>query len=191
MTPLAFLGHRLAPRHRAGGLVARFLRDESGSPAVEFALVAAPFIALTLALLQVGLIYFAQEALETGTEETARLVLTGQVSGQLNEASILGMLCPNMPSLFTCDAGHVMVDLQPTPSFNNANVSKPTLTYDSNGNVNNTWTVNAGAPNDIMVMRVMYGWPVYLGPLGLNFGNMQNNRLLLMATSVFKNEPPH
>ena len=50
-------------------------------------------------------------------------------------------------------------DLQPASSFNNANVSTPTLTYDANGNVTNTWTVNAGAPNDIMVtVRKCFTW---------------------------------
>ena len=187
MTPLAILRHRLAPRVR--GLVARFLRRQSGAAAVEFALVSAPFIALTLALLQVGLIYFAQEALESATEQTARLVLTGQAQSQAPTQSLFHQaLCNNSPGLFAC--GSLMVDLQPTPSFANANVSQPTLTYDANGNVTNTWQYNPGAPNDVMVLRVMYPWPVYLGPLALNFGNMQNNNLLLMATSVFKNEPP-
>ena len=97
-------------------------------------------------------------------------------------------LCTNSPGLFNCST--LYVDLQPAASFANANVAQPTLTYNPDGSVSNTWTYNPGAPNDIMVMRVMYPWPVYLGPLALNFGNMQNNNLLLMATSVFKNEPP-
>jgi Flp pilus assembly protein TadG len=189
MTPLSILRSRLAPRRGVRGLVARFLRRQNGAAAVEFALVSAPFIALTLALLQVGLIYFAQEALESAVEQTGRLVLTGQVQNPaLTQAQFHQKLCDNSPGLFTC--GSLMVDLQPAPSFANANVAAPTRTYDANGNVTNTWQYNAGAPNDIMVMRVMYPWPVYLGPLALNFGNMQNNNYLLMATEVFKNEPP-
>jgi Flp pilus assembly protein TadG len=188
MKPLAILRHRLAPRRGVRRIVSKFLRRQNGSTAVEFALVAAPFIALTLALLQVGLIYFAQEALESTVEQTARLVLTQQVTNaNTSQSQFASKLCANSPGLFTCSS--FMIDLQPASSFNNANVSQPTLTYDANGNVTNTWQYNAGAPGDIMVMRVMYPWPVYLGPLALNFGNMQNNNLLLMATSVFRNEP--
>jgi hypothetical protein len=36
---------------------------------------------------------------------------------------------------------------------------------------------------------VMYQWPVFLGPLGLNLANESNGNLLLMATATFKNEP--
>jgi hypothetical protein len=38
-------------------------------------------------------------------------------------------------------------------------------------------------------MRVMYQWPVFLGPLGLSLSNESNGKLLLMATAAFKNEP--
>ncbi|GAA3261122.1 hypothetical protein GCM10020258_24170 [Sphingomonas yabuuchiae] len=46
---------------------------------VEFALVAAPFIALLLAILQSSLAYLAQEALESAVEVAARGIVTGQV----------------------------------------------------------------------------------------------------------------
>ena len=41
----------------------------------------------------------------------------------------------------------------------------------------------------IVVVRVMYLWPVFLGPLGLNLSNQPSNKRLLMATAAFKNEP--
>jgi len=170
------------------GTAARFRRREEGGAAVEFALVAAPTIALLVGILQVGLIYFAQQALETAVEQSARLVLTGQaLSAGLTQSQFATAVCNNSPGLFNC--GSFMIDLQPATSFANANVAKPTLTFDAHGNVTNTWQYNAGNPGDIMVMRVMYQWPVFLGPLGLNLSNLSNNMLLLMATSVFRNEP--
>jgi Flp pilus assembly protein TadG len=193
MTPLSVLRLRPAPRRWRRGVVAWFMRRQGGSAAVEFALVSAPVIALTLAILQVGLIYFAQEALESAVEETARLVLTGQVQATSTTPALTApqfkqQLCNNSSGLFTCN--NFMIDLQPASSFANVDVSKPTITYDPvTGQPNNTWQYNAGAPGDIMVMRVMYPWPVFLGPLALNFGNMQNNNLLLMSSSVFRNEP--
>jgi hypothetical protein len=65
----------------------------------------------------------------------------------------------------------------------------PTLTFDGNGNVTNNWQYNPGNPGDIVVMRVMYQWPVFLGPLGMSLQNESNGNMLLMATAVFKNEP--
>ena len=42
-----------------------FLRRAEGAAAVEFALVAAPFIALIAAIFQVGLIIYATQSLQT------------------------------------------------------------------------------------------------------------------------------
>ena len=46
-------------------LVRRFVRQEDGVAAVEFALVAAPFLALIFAILETALVFFAGQALET------------------------------------------------------------------------------------------------------------------------------
>ena len=171
---------------RARTAIERFLHCRNGSPAVEFALVAAPFVALMVAIMQVGLIYFAQELLESAVEQTARLVLTGQ-SASMTQSQFATALCNNSPGLFAC--ANFMIDLQPATSFANANVSQPTLTFNAQGNVTNTWQYSTGVPGDIMVMRVMYQWPVFLGPLGFTLANEPNSMLLLMATSVFRNEP--
>ena len=186
MKPLALRIFDTPIVRRAETAFGRFWRCRQGSPAVEFALVAAPFVALMLAIMQVGLIYFAQESLESAVEQTARLVLTGQ-STSMTQTQFATALCNNSPGLFTC--ANFMIDLQPATSFANANVSQPTLTFNSSGQVSNTWQYNTGSPGNIMVMRVMYQWPVFLGPLGFNLSNEPNSMLLMMATSVFRNEP--
>ena len=43
---------------------AAFIRDRKGATAVEFALIAAPFLALIAALIQTFLLFFAQSLLE-------------------------------------------------------------------------------------------------------------------------------
>lgn len=190
MTPLSIPTSEKAilRRSQAAAMIAQFLRCQGGGPAVEFSLVAAPFIGLMLAILQVGLIYFAQEALESAVEQTARLVLTGQAqSAGMTQSQFATALCNNSPGLFTCS--NFMIDLEPATSFASANVSQPTLTFNAQGQVTNTWQYNTGSPGSIMVMRVMYEWPVFLGPLGFNLSNEPNSKLLLMATSVFRNEP--
>ncbi len=48
---------------------------------------------------------------------------------------------------------------------------------------------NPGNAGDIVVVRVMYMWPVLLGPLGFNLSNQPNNTRLILATAAFQNEP--
>jgi Flp pilus assembly protein TadG len=191
MNPPSSPEPRKTNQARSGrAMLALFVRRQNGAAAIEFALVAAPTIALVLAILQIGLVYFAQEALETTVEQTARLVLTGQApsaGGAQSASQFAAQLCKNSPGLFNCSG--FMINLQPATSFANANVAAPTLTYDANGNVTNVWQYNPGAPSNIMVMQVMYQWPVFLGPLGFSLSNLPNNSRLLMATAVFRNEP--
>jgi Flp pilus assembly protein TadG len=195
MTPLSTFETKKTFLDRLrGGKVSHFLRREGGAAAIEFAILSGPFIALMLAILQVTLIFFAQDALETTVEASSRMVLTGKaptatsgMTASQAQNAFAAAVCTNSPGLFTC--GNFMIDLQPVASFANANVSQPVLTYDANGKVTNVWTYNPGNPGDIMVMRVMYQWPVFLGPLGLNLSNLPKSQRLLMSTAVFRNEP--
>ena len=178
----AFLSARLRPA------AAEAARNEDGVAAVEFAFVAAPFFALLIAILDLALLFFAQASLETAVEQTARLVLTGQAMSQgLTVSQFQAAVCNALPSAFSCNG--VMIDLQTASSFAGANTSAPTLTYDAHGNVTNAWKYQVGGPGTIQVMRVMYQWPIFPGPLNVNFANLSNGAYLLMATSVFRNEP--
>ncbi len=40
-----------------------------------------------------------------------------------------------------------------------------------------------------MLLVVMYPWPVYGGPLGLNFANLGSGQMLMTSTQVFRIEP--
>ena len=46
-------------------VVRRFLKKDDGAAAVEFALVAAPFLALVFAIMETALVFFAGQTLET------------------------------------------------------------------------------------------------------------------------------
>lgn len=167
---------------------AAFVSNDSGATAVEFALVAAPFLALIIALIQTFLVFFAQQMLESVVRQSARLVLTGQVqSAQMNQATFKQKVCDQIVILFNCNG--LMIDMQVATSWSSTNTATPTLTFDSKGNVTNTWQYNPGDAGDIVVLRVMYVWPVVLGPLGFNLSNLTNGNRLLMSSAAFQNEP--
>jgi Flp pilus assembly protein TadG len=171
-----------------------FIRDSKGATAVEFALIAVPFLALIAGLIQVFLLLFAQSVLENAVRVSARQILTGQVQTQdagLSSAAAMAAfhqtVCNNANVLFTCTG--LMVDVEVANNWSSANVAMPTLTYDSNGNVNNTWQFNSGNAGDIVVVRVMYNWPLFFGPLAFNWGNQANGSREIMASAAFQNEP--
>ena len=93
-----------------------FIRDSKGATAVEFALIATPFLALIAGLIQVFLLFFAQSVLENAVRASARQILTGQVQTQdasLSSAAAMAAfhqtVCNNANALFTCTG--LMVDV--------------------------------------------------------------------------------
>ena len=163
--------------------------DEAGSPAVEFALVFPIFVGVVLATLQAGSIFLVKAFFESGAEAAARVVLTNQ-TGALTAAQFQTEICNQLTGLFTC--GELTVELEPMPA-GTTNISALLPTFDSKGNVVGTPAVDVGASaaaaGTDMLLVVMYPWPVYGGPLGLNFSNMGNGKMLMTSTQVFRIEP--
>jgi Flp pilus assembly protein TadG len=165
-----------------------FVRNEDGATAVEFALVAAPFLALLMGTIQTFLVFFAGQQLQSIVTQTSRLILTGQAQTQgLSQNAFAQKLCAHVAVLFTCS--NIMIDVQAYTAFSSASTGAPTLTYNGSGQVTNAWQYNPGSPGQIVVVRAMYQWPVFLGPLGFNLSNLANGDRLLMASATFKNEP--
>src|SRR5579864_3816577 len=92
------------PRLSTGvAAVDRLCRCRRGATAVEFALIAVPFFALLIAICQTGLIFLAQEELQTATSQAARLILTGQAQKQgLSAGQFQQDVCGNVAAMLTC-----------------------------------------------------------------------------------------
>lgn len=164
------------------------LSCEGGATAVEFALVATPFVALLVAIVQTILVFFAQRVLDEVVSEASRTIQTGQAqTSNLTQAQFRSWVCQKTAILFTC--GNLMVNVQNSSGFSSASTATPTLLFDSNGNVTNTWNYQLGNPGDIVVVQVMYQWPLVLGPLGFTLANLSNGNRLLVSSDVFKREP--
>jgi Flp pilus assembly protein TadG len=175
---------RVAPQSR----FCEAARCESGAAVVEFALVAALFMAMLVALFQTALVFFAGRVLDETTEQASRYILTGQAQAAgMTQSQFATWVCGQTFALFTC--GNFMINVQNYSSFSSASTTTPTLTFNAQGQVSNAWSYNTGNPGDIVVVQVMYQWPVVLGPLNFTLANLSNGKRLLVSTAVFKNEP--
>jgi Flp pilus assembly protein TadG len=185
---LAVRPSRLSRRkfHRIGTL-RRFARGEDGAAAIEFGMVAAPFLALMFAIMETALVFFASQTLETAVADSARLIMTGQAQSQsFDAAAFKNAVCSKIGGLFNCSTG-LYVDVKTYSSFGSVDNSAP---LDANGNLKtSSFGYTPGGPGDIVVVRLMYQWPTYASLLGFNLTNMSGNKRLLMATAAFRNEP--
>jgi Flp pilus assembly protein TadG len=164
----------------------RFRRNRRGSAAVEFALIAPMFIALLFAILETGFMFYASQALETVTQDSARMIMTGQAqNAAFTQAQFKANVCSRVVGLFDCTNG-IYVDVQSYSQFSTVSVADPIDASKTFVPPNN---YSPGGPGDIVVVRLFYQWPILVTSLGYNIANLSGSKRLLTATAAFQNEP--
>jgi len=176
------------------------LRDESGATAVEFGMLAAPFIAMILAILQTSTSLLLSQGLDTAVQEAGRLVMTGQVheSGGVASAAAFrnNYICnPPAPNKRTLpnfiDCSKLVVDIRKANQFSSGVPAFDTANPAS----------CIGGAGDIIIVRVMYYAPVFAPFVALNgfvangtitSGQVNVNGVMtyaMSAATAFRNEP--
>jgi Flp pilus assembly protein TadG len=164
----------------------RFRRNRRGSAAVEFALVAPVFFALLFAIIETALVFFAGQVLETGLQDSGRLIYTSQ--NPALAADFKQNLCDRVATLFAC--ANICVDVR---SYNAGSAISITDPIDGSGNFNGTCVYQPPTdPSQTVVVRAFYQWPLVVTGLGYNIANIgrgtSNSKRLLAATSAFRSQ---
>jgi Flp pilus assembly protein TadG len=170
----------------------RFRRDNSGSSAVEFALVATPFFALLFAIIESGIVFLAGQVLENGVQDSGRLVYTNQMTGANTTATqFKSDLCARVAALMNCT--DLDIDVRYFKPGDTITLSDPidgAGNYDPSGLGFNMPAANA--PGTV-VIRGFYRWPLIVTGLGYNIANVgrntANSKRLLVGLSAFHVEP--
>ena len=135
----------------------RFARHDDGAAAVEFGIVAAPFLALMFAIMETALVFFAGQTLETAVADSARLIMTGQAQSQSFSATqFKSAVCAKIGGLFDCAAG-LYVDVKTYSSFGAIDNSSP---VDAQGHLTTSnFGYTPGGPGDIEKVTIDYSAP--------------------------------
>jgi Flp pilus assembly protein TadG len=171
--------------------VLRFARARDAATAVEFALIAPAFLATLIAVFQTCVFMFAQAVIQNAATQAGRYFLTGQAQNNGCTASqivnggcgTLAGVCPS--ALFTCSNMYIVV--QNYSSFSSASTSPPAM-YNGTTPIT-SYAYNPGSPGNIMVVQLIYAWPVIGGPLGFTLANLPNSSAEMVGTSAFRVEP--
>ena len=176
-----------ATKPRRFSLWRRFRDDTRGATAVEFAIIALPFLALMGAILESAIVFLASQVLDTATSDAARLIRTGQAQQSSYTASQFKTeVCNRLYVLFTCSK--VAVESTVYANFSAISSTPP---LDASGNFDPTKVTNfqMGAASQIVVVRVYYAYPLFFNKLGFNLANTANGSRLLAGVAAFRNEP--
>jgi Flp pilus assembly protein TadG len=174
------------PAAATTNILRRFRRNRRGSAAVEFALVAPLFFGLLFAIIELSMVFFASQVLETATQDSARMIMTGQAqNASFTQAQFKNLVCSKLTIMFDCVNG-VSIDVQSYSAFGSVNVADP---IDASKNFVPPNNYLPGNPGDVVVVRLFYKWPLYVTGLGFNIANISGSKRLLTATAAFQNEP--
>lgn len=177
---------RTARKIRA--LYRRFAAARRGATAVEFALIAAPFLALMFGVLELGLVFMVSTTLDNATEAAARKIRTGefQTAGSGSASTFKTAICDNMSWLGSSCATNLNVDVRTFTAFANVSLSDPVTdgAFDSSKT-----TFVPGDGEDIVVVRAYYEWNLITPMLNSGLANLGGTKRLIYSTVTFRNEP--
>lgn len=167
----------------------RFAREKRGATAVEFAIIAIPFMMLMFGVIEIGMVLLISATLDTAVEFAARNVRTGefQQGGAVSKDDFEGLVCRNMTWLRGSCADRIMVEAQTFDTYTNAGNSTGATAAGFNAATPLCWSV--GAPRDIVLMRVYYQWELFTPMLNSSLENMGGGKRLIVSSSAFRNEP--
>lgn len=160
-------------------------------------MVALPFLALLIAVLETSLAFFVQELLETSVEAAARNLVTGKTqaadglgsSGGMSKAQLAERFrmdsCKSLPSFLSCN--RLFAEVRSAGAWPDLDTSKVAFTLDSTGKVTNTFKYDIGSQGAIVMVRLMYLWPVEASSI-LHLNTVGTNQRVMIATSVAKSE---
>ena len=178
----------MTSRNRRTRLLSRFHRAERGATAVEFALVALPFLILLFGIVELAMVFIVSTTLEGATESASRRIRTGefQTGGATTKQDFKNLVCARMSWLKAgCDAS-LSVDVRTFNDFSSLAAS-PQLDPVLFDPTNTCWST--GQPTDIVLVRTYFRWKLFTPLLDSALQNSVNGERLINAVSAFRNEP--
>jgi Flp pilus assembly protein TadG len=182
------LSHRRFRRATPRSVWSALRRESKGSVAVEFALLAIPFLGLVYAIFETSLVHMTGQVLQTAVTDASRLIMTGQAQSKaMTGSQFKAEICKKVTVFFNCSRD-LQVDVQVYTSFTGTSISTPPV--DVKGNLDTSaFKYDAGQPNSIVVVRAVVAYPIVVPLIGKTMVNLSGNKLLIMASAAFKNEP--
>jgi Flp pilus assembly pilin Flp len=161
-----------------------FSHHIKGATAVEFAIVAAPFFAILLAIIEIAAVFWVNGALIEAVSQPARAVLVGET---IDKNRFKTLICEKASPLVECDK--LVIDVRSFKSF--AEVGRMPL-FDPITKQPLPVSFDPGKGGDIILVRVAYAYPLivpWFHNIFFDLSNIDNKHRLILATNVFKNEP--
>jgi Flp pilus assembly protein TadG len=187
-----------ARNRRNRGLLRRLFKDKSGTSAIEFAILALPFMMVIFASLETFTAFTAEQLLANATETMARKVRTGEITAtNTTKEDFRKAFCAEISIIMTCSAteakteSKLFIDVRSFADFSKI----PSAIPRKNGDLDTSgFQFLPGGPTKVTIVRAYYRWEVItdlVRPYITNLrpaGSSTPKDYLMVATTAFRTE---
>jgi Flp pilus assembly protein TadG len=188
-------------------LFARFRKNRDGAAALEFALLAIPFLMLIFATLETFLAFAGEQLLNNAVDIMARKIRTGEItfgqgkSTDMTESEFREAFCAEIAILRMCSGTEITtpsklyLDVRQFASFADMPKDVPKVsTADYSDLDTSEFAFSPGGPESKNMVRAYYRWQVMtdlIRPYITNIrpaGKVLPTDFLVVSTAAFENE---
>jgi Flp pilus assembly protein TadG len=161
------------------------LRNRKGAAAIEFAILALPFIVVVLAVLEIAIMFFVDSGLDAALHKTVRQVRVGSAKASAWDlAKFKARVCDELSYSFSCSANLKVRSIVIT-NMNSVTRISPI----QNGNLVVTEDFDIGNAGDYVLVQAFLPWDPMFKLYAISGGRLNDGRYVLGASELFKNEP--
>ena len=169
-------------------LLKPFRKNEDGVTAIEFSIIAGPLFLIIFLTIELGLSLLAEVFLENAVGEAARMIRTGQVqaNADMDGAAFRKLILDRGSYLVKVNQDRLYINVESFPDFG---LPEPEPLFDENGVslLPNNWL--PGGRSDVVLVRVVMGWPLMLSKWTSALDQTGAGERALVVTEIFRNEP--
>lgn len=183
-----------AQKSKRRSLPLRFRRDEGGATAVEFGIIAVPFIGLLAAIFELGLLFIGSVALDNAMAESSRRIRTGELKNsptadatakETTRLAFRDEICDQMGFMATDCKTKLTVDVRTAVQFEDVDVGNPIQDGEFNPGA---LEFETGGPSTIVIVTAYYRWTMFMPLMNQALERLPGETLLTSATT-FQTEP--
>lgn len=188
-------------------LLAKFVKNREGAAAIEFAILAIPFLMLVFATLETFLAFAGEQLMANAVETMARKVRTGEItfglgkSTDMTEAEFREAFCAEIVILNMCSSteattpSKLFIDVRQFSSFADMPREVPRVSSDTYADLDTSeFAFSPGGPETKNMVRAYYRWQVLTDLIRPYITNIRPpdklipTDFLIVSTSAFQNE---
>ncbi len=194
-------------KNRRWRLIERFRRERDGAAALEFALLAIPFLMLVFATFETFLAFAGEQLMNDAVDTMARKIRTGEITfglgkpTDMTESEFREAFCAEVSLLRMCSSteaatpAKLYLDIRQFSTFTDMPKDVPLVSNAPYSDLDTSeFAFSPGGPETKNMVRAYYRWQVMtdlIRPYITNIrppGKLLPTDFLIVSTSAFQNE---